>query len=116
MVHKSATIESLRGDGALPERLRPYFWDYAFDDLDFSIHREFIIGRILSEGDWDAVCWLRRSVGNPELRAWIESRQGRGLSPQQLRYWELILDLPTAKVDGWLAERKNAGWDDRVSR
>jgi hypothetical protein len=84
--------------------------------LDFTRHRQFIIGRILLEGNRDSVQWLKRVVGDAELRAWIERRQGRGLSPQQLRYWELILDLPSAEVDRWLAERKNAGWDDRMRR
>lgn len=100
----------------LPDRWRPFFWDCAFDGLDLSLHREFVIGRILSEGDWDAVIWLRRSVGDALLRAWIERRQGKGLSPQQLRFWELILELPTIEVDRWLTARKEQVWDVRASR
>jgi hypothetical protein len=116
MVRKAAYVEANACKSTLPDYLRRYFWDYAFDDLDISRHRDFVISRILSEGDWDAVTWLRRNVGDSGLQAWIERRQGRGLSPQQLRYWELILKLPSADVDHWLADRKCAGWDDRVSR
>lgn len=99
----------------LPEELRPLFWDHAFDELDWASHRDFVIGRVLIHGSWSAVQWLRGRVGNDALRHWILHREGRGLSPQQLRFWELILKLPKQEVDRWLAER-GPGWEDRVAR
>jgi hypothetical protein len=99
----------------LPESLRPFFWDHPFDQVDFDTHRSFVIGRILSAGDWDAIKWLRRTIGDPQVREWIVAHEGRGLDPQQLRFWELILDIPEPQVTGWLAARGH-GWDDRVRR
>ncbi|RIK82762.1 MAG: hypothetical protein DCC67_06760 [Planctomycetota bacterium] len=47
----------------LPEALRPPFWDHSFDELDWAAHGDFIIGRILAAGDWNAVQGLRGRVG-----------------------------------------------------
>jgi hypothetical protein len=74
-----------------------------------------VVGRVLIDGDWDAVQWLRKQAGDAVLRDWIERHEGRGLSRQQLRFWELILKLPASQVDAWLAARQ-PGWDDRIKR
>ena len=43
----------------LPEMLRPLFWDCDFERLDWRRDREYIVGRVLVHGPWDAICWLR---------------------------------------------------------
>ena len=111
----ASDMAGTRGD-SLPNELRRFFWDCEFEDLDLTEHREFVIGRILSDGDFNALRWLRRKVGDEELRHWFQNREGRGLSPQQLRFWELILELPPEQVDRWIAERHAIGWDDRMQR
>jgi len=60
------------------------------------------------------VTWLRSCLGDRALRDWIERRQGRGLSPQQLRFWELILGLPHRQVNVWLAAEGRKIWEKRV--
>ncbi|MCU0962019.1 MAG: hypothetical protein MUF48_18150 [Pirellulaceae bacterium] len=100
----------------LPERLRPFFWDCDFDRLTWGEHHAFVMRRVLSVGSWDVVCWLRRRVGDVALRAWIEEHGGRGLSPAQLRFWELVLELPAGLVDTWLACPERSIWDGRHGR
>lgn len=99
----------------LPEALRRWFWDCDFDALTWEEHRDFVVRRILSVGTWDAVCWLRTNVGDPALRQWIEQHQGRGLSSQQLRFWELVLDLAPDLLDTWLASPERRIWEGRDS-
>lgn len=106
-------VPAAAASGDLPEELRPYFWDCDFRQLNWREHRSFVMGRILSVGSWDAVCWLRRQVGDTDLRAWIEEHRGRGLSPPQLRFWELVLDLPAELVPMWLARAERSIWDGR---
>lgn len=98
----------------LPERLRSLFWDHDFQSLSWREHREFIIGRVLASGDWDSVQWLRCRIGDRGVREWIERHAGRGLSRRQLRFWELILGLPAAEVDGWLSREGRRIWDERT--
>lgn len=96
----------------LPIILRGLFWDYDFEVLTWEDDRELIISRVLTSGTWDAITWLRARAGDRALREWIERRHGRGLSPRQLRFWELILGLPHRRVNAWLAERQV--WDQRT--
>lgn len=100
----------------LPETLTPFFWDHDFAGLSWDSDRDLIISRLLSAGTWDAITWLRRRAGDDALRAWICARQGRGLSAPQLRFWELVLDLPHREVSGWLADNGQHVWAQRTHR
>lgn len=97
----------------LPRFLRPYFWEYDFRVLSWEAHSYFVTGRILEEGGWRAICWLRNRLGDDGLRGHLYRRQGRGLSRRQLRYWEVILELPKRDVDAWLSLPGRQIWDNR---
>jgi len=86
----------------LAEELRPIFWDYNFRRMRWDEDRDLIISRILSHGDWQALKWLRSRVDSAILGNWLLSRRGAGLSSRQLRFWELILELPHREVNEWL--------------
>ena len=96
--------------------LRPLFWDSDFDRLTWQEHRDFVVRRVLSSGPWKAVCWLRARLGDAALRQWIERHRGRGLSSRQLRFWQLVLDLPSTLVDGWLESEGRRIWEGRTAR
>jgi hypothetical protein len=100
----------------LPRFLRPLFWEYDFHVLNWKRDWYLVTGRVLSRGDWRDVCWLRRRLGDEGLRSWLRASEGRGLSRKQIRYWELILDLPKHEVDAWLARPGRVIWDNRVKR
>lgn len=97
----------------LPEPLRALFWDHDFAALDWRRDREFVIGRVLETGSWDAIRWLRREAGDQSLRDWILRHSGRSLSSEQLRFWQLILDLPADVVDVWLQSPERRIWENR---
>ena len=96
--------------------VRSLFWDLDPRELRWERDQEQIIGRVLAEGSWDAVKWLRQQVGDDVLRDWIERHEGRGLSPRQLRFWELILELSHRQVDEWLRREGRQVWDRRAAR
>jgi uncharacterized protein DUF6922 len=98
----------------LPEAVKALFWDVAPGELRWDLHREFIIGRILASGPWDVVQWLRKREGDAAVRSWIERHEGRGLSPKQLRFWELILGIPSERVDPWVERERSGIWDRRT--
>ncbi len=100
----------------LPRKLRPLFWDHEFNALTWDEDHDLIISRILISGDWDAVSWLRSRLGDSSLKEWIVRHQGKGLSPQQLRFWELTLGLSHGQVNTWLSAEKRKVWDRRVHR
>jgi hypothetical protein len=83
-----AASEKTRGTRTrLPGRLRPLFWDYPFGELRWTKDRDLITARVLAVGDWDAVQWLRRRLGDDGLCQWLERRRGAGLSGAHLRFW-----------------------------
>lgn len=100
----------------LPEQLRPAFWDVEFERLRWPADRDFITRRILSSGSWEAIRWLRATMGDQFLRRWLQNSQGIGLTPRQLRFWQLILALPEQEVDQWIAKAKNSSWEKRLER
>jgi hypothetical protein len=100
----------------LTENLQRYFWDYDPGSLSGKLSRHTVVTRLLQEGGWDAVQWLRESVGDEYLRTMIISRRGRGISPKRLRFWELVLDLPHEQVDAWVAAQQANPWYRRAPR
>jgi len=99
----------------LPTLLRPFFWDHDFKALTWEDDRDLIIARVLASGTWEAITWLRTRLGDQTLREWIERRHGGGLSPRQLRFWELMLNLPHRQVNAWLRAEGRKIWDQRVN-
>jgi hypothetical protein len=110
MIEKRKATKQLR---YLPEELRPIFWDYDFRPLRWDKDRDLIMSRILSHGDWQALKWLWSRVDSAILRNWLLTRRGAGLSSRQLRFWELILELPHRAVNGWLKDKGRMVWDRR---
>ena len=99
-----------------PPVVQSLFWEYDVAALDWDADRDLIVRRILTEGAWDAVQWLRDRMGDSALRRWIVAQDGDALSPRQLRFWELILDLPSERVDAWVEARRNSIWGNRRAR
>jgi hypothetical protein len=52
----------------LPRLLRRFFWDYDFDALSWERDRDFVTGRLLTHGNWEAATWLRSVAGDQGLR------------------------------------------------
>jgi hypothetical protein len=108
--------EQLLGSYPLPVKLQPLFWDYDFHALTWDEDRDLVIARVLAAGDWDAVIWLRGHASDHLLRQWLQQRRGGGLSPQRLRFWELILRLSHRQVNTWLAAPGRLTWERRAAR
>jgi len=98
----------------LPRFLRPLFWEYDFKDLYWPKDRDLVIQKVLINGDWQAVRWLRGLELDQGLTEWIVKRRGRGLDPRQLRFWEIMLELKHSTVSQWLEEMKIDPWQARA--
>lgn len=105
-----------QGSFPLPEHLKPLFWDVDFLALDWEAERDFIVRRILQTGSWPAVRWLRSTLDDDVLRTWILAHHGGRLAPRQLRFWELVLDLPASEVADWIARAKDNPWERRLQQ
>ncbi len=102
-------------EGELSEILGPLLWDIEREEISWEKHRDFIIQRVLRLGSWEMITWLRSQVGDDGIREWLESHHGRGLSPRQLRFWALLLDLPPRQVARWIHQTRNNPWETRTA-
>lgn len=99
----------------MPGILRKYFWDCDFSALHWPEHAGFVLPRLLRSGGWDAVRWLRDEAGDSAVEDWIRSHRGRGMSPERLRFWGLVLDLPRDEVDKWISSSAHLPWSRRTA-
>ncbi len=95
----------------LPEFMRPLFWEVPFHKVSPKRHMSYICQRIMEHGDEPSVRWMIGTYGKKRLREWILEREGRGLSPRTLRFWEIVLDLPHRTVTRWIRTREQPQWN-----
>jgi hypothetical protein len=112
LAHQSS-LRSERTSASLPKSLQRYFWDYSFKELSWKKDHDLIIRRLLTDGSWKSIRWLRTQIGDDGLRRWLITYQARGLSPRQIRFWSLVLELPKLRVETWARTARSSPWSRR---
>jgi hypothetical protein len=79
-------------DAVLSESPR-LFWDVDTRALDPEAHEDFILGRVLTEGSWEAIGALRAEVGDDALRTFV-IRAPHRLTARARRFFEVVLSIP----------------------
>lgn len=105
-----------RVSGALPASLRPLFWDYDIATLRWDRDRDLILGRLLRQGGWSEARLLRSRLGDDAVRDWLFGHEARGLAPQRIRFWQLVLGLPRERADAWVRAARDGPWGQRLAR
>lgn len=80
----------------LPEFLRPYFWDVAFEKIDLEKNPQFILKRVLDRGNTKALLWALSIFDTDDVRQLIMIT--RDISRKTANFWAEILDIPKDKV------------------
>ena len=58
--------------------------------------------------------FIRRRVGDEAIRDVLLRSQARGLSPQRIRFWQLLLDVPARVVaNAWVRSARAGTWARR---
>jgi hypothetical protein len=83
----SRRAAAARWQGALPEILRPLFWQGRLEDVNLVDHVDHVLLQVLANGDGRQIHWLRRRLGDDRIRKWIVARKGKGLSRMQMLRW-----------------------------
>jgi hypothetical protein len=53
-------------------------------------------------------------MGDDRIETFLRQRRGGGLSPRQLRYWQLLLGLSAREVDAWIGAPAAKIWSERT--
>jgi hypothetical protein len=83
----------------IPPELTWLFWDVDPATLDLVLHRDYVLERVMTRGDWLAMRWLIDHVAKPDLAAFLR-RRGDRLTPRDRAFWSLMADLPFDPAPG----------------
>lgn len=80
----------------IPEFLRSYFWDIAFEELEVKKHAFLIIKRVLDRGNFRDIRWLVTVYGKEAIKKVVMST--RDLARPTGNFWADILALDKHQV------------------
>jgi len=104
---------NIRAKKEIPDFLKAIFWEYEFENLDIQKDEELLIAKILRDGNLPALKWLIKTIGVEKVEAWILKTKGKGLTPRQLSFWEIVLSLPHSEVSKWINRKATQIWEKR---
>jgi hypothetical protein len=104
---------SRRPDASGFDRL---FWDYPARSISPDADEDLLVRRVAAEGGWREMSLLRSRIGDQAIRDVIERTEARGLSPQRIRFWQLVLGLPARRADAWVRRARESTWARRARR
>jgi hypothetical protein len=83
----------------IPVELSWLFWDVDPMTIDLERHRDYVIERIMTRGNWLAMRWLIDHVAKSDLAEFLCRRADR-LPPRERAFWSLIADVPVQVMPG----------------
>ena len=91
-----------RREEPLPTFLHHLFWEVRPRQVSLRKHCAYIIQRVISTGNLEAIAWLRGKIGDAAIRDEIIACHGRGFTASQAAPW-----ISRAQHDTWTAEDPN---------
>lgn len=73
----------------IPDELHWLFWDVEPDSIDLEKHRDYVLERVMTRGNWQAMRWLVRTFPGRQLSDFL-ARKGERLPPRERAFWSLI--------------------------
>lgn len=80
----------------LPEFLKPYFWDVDFEKLSVSGKPEFIVNRLLNQGNLDAALWVRGNYPDELVKKVLKTQ--RDFSLKRASFWGMMYGVPKSEI------------------
>ncbi len=86
----------------MPEKFRELFWDADFDGLDLEGNKYYIIARLYTKGDFDAIAWVHHTYTDEDVKETARKRraldpivanylrQKYGLKKEEMAYYRLV--------------------------
>lgn len=84
----------MKQQGFLPAATARLFDGYAAAELLRDVHQDFLLERLLEEGDREDLRWLCARVGETAIRVFVREQGERRLSARSRAFWRLVLAEP----------------------
>lgn len=81
---------------ALPDFLKPYFWDVDFSSLDTYKNSVYIINRLLDKGGLRAAKWIEKTFSPELIKQTLCTR--RDFSLRNASFWSTIYNIPLNQI------------------
>ncbi len=81
----------MENNNRIPEWMQVYFWDVSWEKLDTRQYREFVIERLLNEGDHRSLAWLFKAYSRDTIKNTV--KLNRNLSVKTARCWQNYFGL-----------------------
>lgn len=75
---------------ALPEQYRKYFWDVKFSELTLTLHKQFILARLLNHGTFDTFEWIFSTFTQNDILVFINDKGKDSLTRNSYLFWEKL--------------------------
>jgi len=72
----------------IPSHLHNYFWGDNVEELDWDLHKKYIIQTVLDKGNSDAIHWLFTHTNKEEINSLLPSLK---LQPKSSNFWQIYL-------------------------
>ncbi len=72
----------------IPSQVQVYFWGDNLHELDWSLHKKYIVQTLLEKGDGTALNWLFQYTTKDELRILLPDLK---LQPRSSNFWQIYL-------------------------
>lgn len=83
----------------VPTAVAWLFWDVDPATIDLDRHQDYVLERIMSRGDFEAMRWLTRTYSKSTLADHL-TRRGSRLAPRERAFWSLIAGVKVAAATG----------------
>jgi hypothetical protein len=85
--------------GVIPTELDWLFWDVDPRTIEIDRHRDYVLERIMTRGNWLAMRWLIDHVDQADLAEFLH-RRGERLTPRDRAFWSLVAGVPFRAAPG----------------
>lgn len=83
------SVMKIKKNGALPNRLKRYFWDTNSANIKAKDNANYIISRLLEYGDFAAVKWIFDHYSKKTITKTVQ--ESRQLSSRTKTFWSCYL-------------------------
>ncbi len=96
-------VESNKNQGSsIPSKFKIYFWDADVDKLDLQDNKYYIIARLYTKGNFDAIDWVHQTYTEKDVED--TARQRRALDPIVANYLRQKYGLQKEEMAYYRAE------------
>jgi hypothetical protein len=99
-----------KNNGAAMNLSKGIFWDTNYDTIDWDKKVRYVIGRVVTRGNWSDWLAIRAYYGLDRIKA--EMLQERSIDKKSLNFLSNLFNIPKTEFRCYILQRSNPGhWD-----